>query len=376
MKHLFAAGTALALLSFPQGSHENVPRFSTNWMVYQDGIVYTGAAKGRFVAVDVRTRRLAWSFEDPKLGTFLKPAFTDEGVFVLADKPSGHTEAIALDRSTGKPLWRRPFVEAARTSSPIVCDGNLILTDYKAGSVVALDGRSGAVRWDTKSEPYHFFNPPAILGPELYFVIKDKGADVGRGIAILNCSDGKPLRIIQVNGIGTSECPIVLYGRKALLTDVVYDGPSHLMLLDLKTERTLWAIRIPAAHAPGSCPAVINERLVTGAGGLWVVDLKTGRTLAERALDESNSQTIIYNDSIILMAGRRSISAWRIDPFTLAWRAPLSGPLASNVVVCGDALCVQTASGRLTLLDAISGKLRGHIPLGSPRPAARSASRS
>jgi outer membrane protein assembly factor BamB len=368
LKRLYGICVAIGVIVVLQAGHEYAQEFYTNGTAYREGVLYSGAPNGRFVAVDVRSRRLAWTFQDAGLKGFLKPAFTGDGIFLLGGKPSWDTEVVALDRSTGKPLWRYPFVEAVRTSSPVVCDGNLILTDYKRGLVVALDVKSGKVRWDTGSQPYHFFHPPAVSGSELYLVVKDKGADVGRGIAVLNCSDGKPRRVIQVEGIGVSECPILLHDGKAILTDMVYDVGSNMTLLDLRTEQKIWTIKVPSIHAGGPCPAVADTRLISGSGGPWVLDLKTGRTLVDQRLDEAGSQTDVYKDSMVFVYGRRNVYAFRIDPFRLLWKTRLSKPLASNVVVCGDAICVQTQGEKVALLNPTSGKLVAHVRLTESAP--------
>ncbi len=337
--------------------------FFSNAMVFRGGMLYTAATKGLFVAVDIQSRRLVWTFHDSQLEGFLKPAFTPEDVFLLGGKASWDTEVIGLNRSTGKLLWRHPFVEAARTSSPVVCGGNVILNNYKTGQVVALATSSGKLSWDSNSQPYHFFHPPAVLGSELYFVVKDKGADIARGIAILNCLNGQLVRFVPVEGIGTSFCPIMLHDGEAILTDFVFDGPSKMVLFDLKTERETWAVKVPAVHAGGLCPVVFHDRLISGSGGPWVLDLKTGRTLVDRQWDEASSQTEVYKESLMFIAGHRRVAAFRIEPFAQAWKTRLPEPLASDVVLCGDLVCVLTGRGKLTLLDALTGRVQGSILL-------------
>jgi len=337
--------------------------------VYRDGVLYTGAPDGRFVAVGVQLRQVQWTFQDTKLDGFLKPAVTDEGVFLLAGRPDSEaTEAIALDRSKGRILWRQPFGKAGRSSSPVTCGGNLILVDRDTGRVIALDAKSGKKQWDSGRQPYFYFNPPAIEGGNLYFIYREKAEDLSGGVAVLNCADGKLLRTIHVEGIGTSECPIILRNGAAILTNRVYDAPSQMMLLDLRMGNINWRITIPPRYIPGSCPAIVDDHMVCGSGGLWVLDLETGRTLASHEIDESTSDTVVYAHSIVFMAGSRSLAAFRIEPFARIWKTRFSSALTSNVVPCDDALCVQTQSGKLAVLDARSGKVRGYVPLLENQP--------
>jgi outer membrane protein assembly factor BamB len=337
--------------------------------VYRDGVLYTGAPAGRFVAVRLQSRQVIWTFQDATLDGFLNPAVTSDGVFLLAAKAAGETtEIIALNRATGRLRWRQPFAEAVRTSSPLACGGDLIEVDHRSGRIKALDATSGEEAWNSGGQPYHFFMPAAISGKSLYFIYRTTAESLNGGVAVLNCADGKLLRTIPIEEIGTSECPIILHDQAALLIAQIYDAPSHLMRLDLRTGHIVWRTTIPPLLVPGSCPAIIDNHLVSGSGGLWVVDLETGRTLAEHQIDESTANTAVYAGSIVFMAGERTLSAFRIEPFVRIWKTPLSGALASNIEICNDVLCVQLTDGELVVLDPTSGKVLDRIPLPEKQP--------
>jgi len=234
--------------------------------------------------------------------------------------------------------------------------------------MVAVDVQSGNPRWNTESHPYDLFNPPAVWDSKLYSVTKKKGANTVLGIAVLDCTDGKILRVrpITVEGLQVGDRPIFLHEGSAILSDERFHENSTVTLFDLKADRKAWTIDLSDDFL-GMYPVVSGDHLIGGIGNLWVINLKDGSIISRYRFSEGTSQSEVYKDSLVFRGGKRTVFAFRIDPLKLLWKATLPTPLASNVVLCGDAVCVQTRGGRLALLEPLSGKLRTLIPLADNR---------
>lgn len=338
----------------------------TPFMVYHDGMLFAQVSEGRYSAIDVGLREVAWSFHDQNLCGFLAPVFHGNYVVLLAETKTHSSQVIALDKSTGKPLWRHPFEDLARNSSPITCGENVIVNDFVTGLTLALQAETGTVSWDTKDSQYHFFHPPAVLGTELYYMIKEKGADRGLGIAVLDCSRGTVLRILPVEDTGVSAHPILLHKGNAILIKSHIHEATVVSLFNLSEQKKIWETKTPDIFGTG-LPIITDERLVSALDGIGVVDLKTGRVLLHH-LTKGSVQPFAWREGFVFFHEyadytTRTLNSFQVDPPRIAWKMRLPERIASNVVLCGDVLCVQTVGAKLALVDPTNGKLLDYIPL-------------
>ncbi len=354
---------ALALFFLSWQAQGESEEHYTSYMVFQDGLLFAHIGEGRLVAVEPRSRSLRWSFQDPNLKGFVAPVFLGDRLFALATTPSWESVIVALERATGKVVWRYPFVELAGNPSPVVCCNRVIVNnEYKTGRVVALQADSGAVSWDTKDEPYHFFHPPAVSGSQLYFVVIKKGASEALGIGVIDCCRGTIVRIISVEGIGVSYHPILLYQGKAILISSDVHRGTVITLFDLEQEKKIWETKIPE-EVVGLFPIIANDRMVFGPGGVWVVGLTTGGVLLHHQTKQDVPPAAWFNGTVIFQSGPRTLRALRIDPERILWESRLRAKVVSNVVLCGKVVCVQVSGAKLALLDPTNGKVLGYIPL-------------
>ena len=98
-----------------------------------DGVGYTGSAAGRVAAVDLRTGAELWVAQYN--GNVRAPAIAGNVVYVAAD---GERVVAALDRGTGRELWRIP-VDGPNPCCVAVSDG-LLLVGASTGQVNAIGG--------------------------------------------------------------------------------------------------------------------------------------------------------------------------------------------------------------------------------------------
>jgi polyvinyl alcohol dehydrogenase (cytochrome) len=147
------------------------------------GTIYFGGTDGNFYALNARTGTLRWRF---RTSTVVAPGATGNalrdgpavagGTVYFGDK---HSDLFALNARTGRLRWFRrldPHPAAVLTGSPVVYRGEVIVgvssveelfaatPTYPCctfrGSLVAVDARTGAVRWRW----YPLANPPALTG--------------------------------------------------------------------------------------------------------------------------------------------------------------------------------------------------------------------
>ena len=158
-----------------------------NWMTY------AGSYKShRYSALDqinrknVASLKLAWAYQIQRAGIVETSPLVVDGVMYLTEPPSTVT---ALDVRSGRPLWTySPNIppDVIVIGSPPVNRGVAILDDLVYvgtvhGHLIALDSKSGTVRWDitvgdNKSGYYLTLAPLALDGK---IVVGVSGAETG-----------------------------------------------------------------------------------------------------------------------------------------------------------------------------------------------------
>lgn len=103
-----------------------------------NGVVYFGGIDYTLYALDARTGSLKWQYETTSMITS-SPAVSDDMVYFGSE--GGYLYAV--DRRTGELRWRE-MIQLSSTS-PAVAEGVVYCVSY--GSMVALDGQTGATIW-------------------------------------------------------------------------------------------------------------------------------------------------------------------------------------------------------------------------------------
>jgi alcohol dehydrogenase (cytochrome c) len=175
----------------------------------QNWLTYAGSYKSqRYSALDQINRqnvsrlKLAWSYQIQRAGVIETSPLVVDGVLYLTEPPSTVT---ALDVRSGRPLWTySPNIppDVIVIGSPPVNRGVAILDDTVFvgtvhGHLVALDARSGIVRWDitvddNKAGYYLTLAPLALDGR---IIVGVSGAETGiRGfVDAYDATSGKRL---------------------------------------------------------------------------------------------------------------------------------------------------------------------------------------
>ncbi|HVW83926.1 MAG TPA: PQQ-dependent dehydrogenase, methanol/ethanol family [Bryobacteraceae bacterium] len=130
-----------------------------NWLTYSGN--YAGHRHSPLASIDrsnVARLKPVWSYQVNSLQKLEATPLVVDGIMYLSEPPSNVT---ALDTLTGRPLWRyrRTYPDDIRVCCGQVNRGVAILDDLVFvgtvdAHVVALDAKTGAVRWDVPAADY------------------------------------------------------------------------------------------------------------------------------------------------------------------------------------------------------------------------------
>ncbi len=246
------------------------------------------------------------------LGT--SPVLTNEHV-VVAVMITGPSYVIALDKATGKQVWKQERnlpapVEAAQSySTPVVwtdASGTETIIVLGADYVTAHDARQGRELWRVGS-----LNP----GQDGYFRSISSPV-MSQDIVIAPYARGKTITAIRLGGSGDVTKSHVLWTKEGLGADVptpiasdgkVYvstDG-GEIACLDIETGSELWRYEVERNRNKfSSSPILADGKLyLTREDGATFV-LQPGekrQLLASNSLDEFTVATPVFVDGQILL---------------------------------------------------------------------------
>src|ERR1700688_3000988 len=213
-KRIRGGGVAAALL-MPLLAHADVPAYPTvtserlvnaqqdsGWLMYRRNYESTGYAP--FDQINTgNVAKLAVAFDyqsDLPQGHEAAPVVNGKYIFVTT--PMDHL--IAMDASTGKVLWKYDYPIDKKALKTVCCDvvnrgvalyGDLVYMGTLGNHIVALDAKTGKVKWDTVLAPpgvgYFITAAPLVVNGKV--IIGDGGGEYGaRGrIVAMNAETGK-----------------------------------------------------------------------------------------------------------------------------------------------------------------------------------------
>jgi eukaryotic-like serine/threonine-protein kinase len=135
-----------------------------------NNIVYIGSWDSNLYAIDADTGQEKWSFkagEDPaihnQVGFQSSPTIVDGMVYVGCR--DGHV--YALDATTGRKKWDYPTSKSWVIGTPAVRDGTLYVGTSDSARFMALDARTGRLRFNFDAKAY-MFSSAALAGDLAY----------------------------------------------------------------------------------------------------------------------------------------------------------------------------------------------------------------
>jgi outer membrane protein assembly factor BamB len=310
----FSASPASAPWAHPAPARWSAPL--PHWpfaITADDDGAFVLAGDGDLLALDPESGRERWRAMAVRV--FLYPPAVDRDTVVL----SARDRFVAFERTSGKLRWEVPVTEEA-SAAALAGAGNeaIALLTTEAGTVTAVDARSGRTRWSVH-HPGSVFAPPAV--------------DPGTGIAAVTWhdSDVPRLRALEfATGAVRWEAPIGASSSAAVISDgVVVTGEgdarfsSRIVGRDVATGAERWAAAAPASFEPS---------LIPGASG-------DGEVVA----------IADHFGTVTLLDARRG---------TPHWQVPLDEPvLQTRMHVTASSVILTTYGGNLVVLDRATGRL-------------------
>ena len=152
-------GSVMAVAQVPYERIAGASRQPENWLTYSgDYSSHHYSPLSQINRTNVARLKLAWMYQIGSRQHFEATPLVVDGVMYLTEPAS---DVTALDLKTGRPLWhyRRTIPEGV----PVCCGqvnrgvailGGLIYVGTIDGHLVALDARTGRVRWDVEVADY------------------------------------------------------------------------------------------------------------------------------------------------------------------------------------------------------------------------------
>ena len=136
-----------------------------------DSRIYLASAKAGVLAVDATTGETAWTTALPGANHVLV-----DGPRVIA---GGKGALVALDRMSGKQLWKMELRKENYPTQPVAMNG-LVLVAQDRGALLGIDAQTGEARG--AFDPGSGFSQPALVLPGVAFIISNGGALYSLGL--------------------------------------------------------------------------------------------------------------------------------------------------------------------------------------------------
>jgi outer membrane protein assembly factor BamB len=310
-----------------------------------------------FVDLGLPARRLLWT---RVLDDYMEfpPSYCDGMLYVNAMR--GATWAIEAE--TGKVRWRKR-VAGSKPSSPAI-DGPRVIVASKAGTVTALDRASGRTVWRLQLQTSAAIeSSPVSVDGLVYF-----GAHDGRLFAVAGRS-GR-IRWAYDTGGRINSSPSV-YGHRVCVTN--YSGAIFCLRAD--NGRKLWSRylrRDPFRYESFySSPSTDGKRLytITRSGKVVALDARNGEVLWTYRVGGWGYATPAVTPARVFIGGFDG-ALRALDPETGAvrWQTDVRGRILGSPVVVGDNVFVSTTSQRTFALRVRDGRIVWRLPLGKYTP--------
>ncbi|MFQ5995487.1 MAG: outer membrane protein assembly factor BamB [Acidiferrobacterales bacterium] len=275
--------------------------------------------------------------ETKKLIT-LSPVLNGGTVYV-AD-PAGRVSAIEAE--TGRDVWR---VKTDELIGAIGFGDDLVLLGSKKGFVIALDSKSGELRWKSKVSSEVLSAPAGAAGVVVVRTIDGRifGISADNGQQLWSQHRTEPSLSLR----GTS-APIIAHGFA-----LSGFASGKVAAFDLKTGRSVWerAVAYPRGRSEierlidvDAPPLIVGETLFAASyqGKVIAVDMKSGRVLWSRDVStytgmDADERSVYISDArghVLALDQRSGGGLWKQDKL---YARVLNAPtLVSEYVAVGD----------------------------------------
>ena len=216
--------------------------------------VYTLGAEGDLLCLDVAGRRVLWSKDlkkeyDTKAalwGWAGHPLVDGERLVVVAGTAKAHV--VALDKTTGKELWRAGTAPEQGYSPPTIVEvgGRRQVVLMKPDGMYAVDPESGKILWET---PYNADNGSIIMAPVRMGEWLYVGGFQEKNLLVKLAADGSGVEPVWRNK--------AKHGISAVNVQPFPDGD---LLYGFHEKGDLRCVQIPSGEVKWSTPGPLGDR--------------------------------------------------------------------------------------------------------------------
>jgi outer membrane protein assembly factor BamB len=303
------------------------------------------------------------------------PVVAPDRVFVTESREKSREVVRALDRRTGKELWRAEWQGTITVPSYARANGEWVRSTpaYDGASLyvlglrdvlVCLDAANGKERWrvdfvaryQTPVPPYGATCSPLVDGEAVY-------VQAAAALVKLHKKTGKVLwRVLPYksspNGTAVSSPVLVTLAGKRQL---VVQQPKKLAGVDPESGEVLWTAAVPAFRSINILtPTIQGDRVLTSAFGGHTFLFKVSRSgdsltaaaeWTNKAQGYMSSPVVVAGHAYLLLRNQR-LACLDLATGTTRWLTPKSFGKYWSMVVQGDRILALDERGTLYLLRA------------------------
>jgi len=278
-------------------------------------VVVVGASDGQLFAFDPATGHTRWKIR--LNGEVLAPAAISTKLIAVRTVDG---KLHALSPEDGHELWTAeqqvPRLSLRGTARPVI-NGDLVLSGFDNGKVVAVSATDGSVQWEATVTPPHgrtelerlddIDSPVRVSGRDVYAV-----GFQGK-VAMLAIDTGQVWWSHDVSS----------YRGLALDEDTLYvaDSDGVVVALKARTGAEVWQQKT-LLHRGLSPVAVMDDTIVVGdfQGYLHWLDKASGALAARVSTGGAriSTQPLVIGDMVVVVNDRGQINAYRAKPLAVA----------------------------------------------------------
>jgi outer membrane protein assembly factor BamB len=209
---------------------------------YDNGNLYLLSGLGALGCYDAKTGDMKWTRNMKEFGADKPKWAFAESVLILRDlvivSPGGKSFMVALNKTTGKTVWKSGAYGGAQYSSPIyvVYQGLEMLINGSHRGLIGVNAKTGKILWAKEFARNNVANVPTPAFADGY-VFWSVGYKKG-GICLKLSVIGQKVKVKEVyrtNDIRTQ------YGGYVILDGYIYGNNMYeWSCLELKTGKTIW----------------------------------------------------------------------------------------------------------------------------------------
>jgi outer membrane protein assembly factor BamB len=319
---VYAAGhkgdvIALDLASGRQVWHARLKAPLSGGTAAGDGLVLIGSSDGRLFALDAGNGSRRWSVRVN--GEVLAPAAIAEHLIALRTVDG---KLHALSPADGHELWVQqqqvPRLSLRGTARPVIA-GDLVLSGFDNGRVLAVSSSDGSVQWEANVSPPHGRTELERLD-DIDTAVRVSGQDV-----YTVGFQGKVAMLALDNGQIWWSHEASSYRSLTLDDDTLYmsSADGEIVALKTRTGAELWRQKALLYRGLTALATMDDDKALVTAdfqGYVHWLDKATGALAARASSGKArvSSPPVVVGDLVLVINDRGQISAFRVTPLAVA----------------------------------------------------------